>query len=182
MSNNKLVTREEIEGAASAIENMFYKNKIIILYHNVKTSIKNLINWFPIIWKDRNYDEYYIYTLLHHKLKNMERFFNSDKLLSDGKKISKEVKIARTLCERIINNDYLSNALIPYYKIYGELDDKFMWTKYNEETGFYEIVFTNNEEQRKLFRRCSKHSDYMKKQDIDYLHHYIIKKSAGWWD
>lgn len=32
-------------------------------------SIKNLIKWFPIIWKDRNWDDYYIMKILQYKIK-----------------------------------------------------------------------------------------------------------------
>ena len=38
-------------------------------YHKyVKYGVKNLIYWFPIIWKDRNWDSGYIFTIMKHKL------------------------------------------------------------------------------------------------------------------
>ena len=38
-------------------------------YHKYfKTGVKNIIYWFPIIWKDRNWDSHYIFELMKHKL------------------------------------------------------------------------------------------------------------------
>jgi len=39
------------------------------LHKEIKWGIQNLIYWFPIIWKDRNWDGHYIYEVMKHKLK-----------------------------------------------------------------------------------------------------------------
>lgn len=36
--------------------------------HRIIRRIKNLIRWLPIIWKDEQWDHYYILELLKHKL------------------------------------------------------------------------------------------------------------------
>ena len=36
---------------------------------NIRTGISNLIYWFPDIWKDRNWDDSYIFEVMIHKLK-----------------------------------------------------------------------------------------------------------------
>ena len=50
------------------------------IYYNIYYGIINLINYFPIIWKDRGYDYYFIYQLLQHKLKltskNLQKYGN----------------------------------------------------------------------------------------------------------
>jgi len=39
-------------------------------YHKyLKHGVKNLWYWFPIIWKDRNWDDHFIFEVLKHKLK-----------------------------------------------------------------------------------------------------------------
>jgi len=39
-------------------------------YHKyLKHGVKNLWYWFPIIWKDRNWDHHFIFKVLKHKLK-----------------------------------------------------------------------------------------------------------------
>lgn len=38
-------------------------------YHkDLYRGIVNLIKWFPVIWKDRDWDSYYIFRILEHKL------------------------------------------------------------------------------------------------------------------
>jgi hypothetical protein len=39
------------------------------LHLDFKRGVKNLIYWFPVIWKDRNWDSNYIFEILMHKLK-----------------------------------------------------------------------------------------------------------------
>jgi len=38
------------------------------MHRNFARGVKNLIYWFPIIWKDRNWDSHYIFEILKHKL------------------------------------------------------------------------------------------------------------------
>ena len=40
------------------------------LHLDIIRGVKNLIRWFPTIWKDRDYDQFYIYELLRVKLEN----------------------------------------------------------------------------------------------------------------
>jgi len=40
------------------------------LHKEIIQGVKNLIRWFPTIWKDRDYDHFYIYELLRVKLEN----------------------------------------------------------------------------------------------------------------
>ena len=46
------------------------------LHRDFIEGIKNLIKWFPIIWKDRNWDHSYIYEILKFKLKKTFKPFN----------------------------------------------------------------------------------------------------------
>jgi hypothetical protein len=40
--------------------------------------IKNLIRWAPIIWKDRDWDYYFIYEILKHKFTFTEQYIRKD--------------------------------------------------------------------------------------------------------
>jgi len=64
--------------------------------------IKNLIFWLPIIWKDRNWDYYYILKMLKHKLK-----------LMDKEQSCRYTKICQTLIDRI-QDDYYYNEMNQY--------------------------------------------------------------------
>lgn len=61
--------------------------------------IKNIWNWLPIIWKDRNYDHSYIYTILEYKLKLQSDYIGSRDIHTRAKRDS-EVMMT---CVRLID-------------------------------------------------------------------------------
>jgi hypothetical protein len=64
---------EEKETLVEKITDWWWRNigwKIV----DISRSIKNIIRWFPIIWKDRDWDESYIYTILQTKLKFQSKY------------------------------------------------------------------------------------------------------------
>ena len=79
-----------------------FLNKI----YSWKLSLKKVFTWIPIIWHDRDWDYHHLFIILHKKLEDMENFFNSDKTHTlCAKKRANEIKTARILCERLIDND-----------------------------------------------------------------------------
>jgi len=152
------------------------------MFYNFFKGIKNLINWFYIIWLDQDWDQNFLYKILYHKLKNMENFHYSDNtILANSKQTAKEIKTARILCERLIDRDYLGNAMIPY-------DDKYdygviLGSKPVEgKPGRSQLVFSEDKKQKELYRRCNKHSGYMENQDKNYLFEWMKKHIDGWWE
>ena len=49
----------------------FWDNKIRYPFNVVKTGIKNLWIWFPVIWRDRWWDHMYLHNMLKFKLQTM---------------------------------------------------------------------------------------------------------------
>lgn len=85
--------------------------KIKNFIYNIKRGIINLIKWFPVIWKDRDYDYEFVYDLLIKKFDNMEKFYNGDKALSaDSKEVAEEIKYAKDLLHKIKTHDYFEEA------------------------------------------------------------------------
>jgi len=79
---------------------------------NLIDSIKNIIRWFPIIWKDRDFDHSYIYYILKFKLNNQANFI--EKIY---KKSNRDVEILR-LCVNLIDkleNDFYSTEYYDYH-------------------------------------------------------------------
>ena len=91
--------------------------KIRDFYYNITQGISNIFKWGKVIWNDRNWDDGYIFRILYFKFESMEKFFNSDKAYSArAKKDAKRIMTAKNLCKRIVENNYLSNALIDHNK------------------------------------------------------------------
>src|SRR6185295_9596120 len=52
------------------IKHTWYYRNIINPWENFKVGIKNIIKWLPIVWKDRDWGDWYIYEILKFKIKN----------------------------------------------------------------------------------------------------------------
>lgn len=145
--------------------------------------ILKIIRWLPILLKDVDYDSDSIYSLLYYKLKFMEEYFNGDNAWSaDAKKCAKQIKIAKNLAKRLIEDDYLSNSLVEHEQKYPDYLDLGLSMEQRKESKFYKLIDKNSEDEKRSFARCSKHADYLKEQDINYLFDYLKKHIEDWWD
>ena len=78
---------------------------------NFFKSVNNLIRWFPIIWKDRDWDHYFIFEILKHKL-----IFMSKSICENSNHVSAEYDADRMmLCVRLIekvqNESYMDELI-----------------------------------------------------------------------
>ena len=86
---------------------------IIDKIKSFQTGIKNILRWFPIIWKDRNYDHAFIEYMLLHKLQMMYDRFNdpNETYVNWGtihaKKALKALRICITILQRRKNEFYI---------------------------------------------------------------------------
>jgi hypothetical protein len=77
--------------------------------------IYNLYRWFPIIWKDQDWDHHYIFEILKFKLKNQAKYIGS-KDRHVGAKRDAEIMM---LCVRLIDkiqSDYYGHEYFDYHK------------------------------------------------------------------
>ncbi len=77
------------------------------MFRDILESIKNLIYWFPIIWKDRNFDESYIYEILKHKLKYQSKSILKYSIHTSTEKKVKIMNICISLIDKIQKEFYL---------------------------------------------------------------------------
>lgn len=68
-------------------------------YHKyLRQGIKNIIYWFPVIWKDRNWDDHYIFELLKHKLKAQAKYIGDRDFHTRAQQDAKRMR----LCVKLI--------------------------------------------------------------------------------
>ena len=132
------------------------------MFSEIKHGIRNLIYWLPVIWKDRWWDDHYIYAILRHKLLNMAHMFEKYGISTVSKSDAEEMRYAAALLKRLMDEDYLENAWPKDIKIES-------WREATEEEG-------------DAIRRAGRHADYMKQQDLDTLLEIFRKHIFGWWD
>lgn len=148
--------------------------------YSLPRGVKNLIIWFPIIWKDRSWDHYFIYVNLHYKLKLTEKVIRNGHHLYRNKTADK-IKICILILDRLIKDNYLDNALEKHNEKWGEGEFQF---KNNEFHIKYENIKNKDDEQKqqKDFRAAVKHQNYLREQDLDILFKLLRKHIQSWWD
>ncbi len=149
----------------------------MVIFRRLIVGIGNIIRWFPVIWNDRDWDNSYLYIILHKKLESMYDFFTDDErtMAIHPKNHIRKLLICKLLIERILDQGYLDRALTPY-------KNKYKTSRVIREIDSNGRVHFYDEERRKLWHRCSEHSYYMEQQDYKMLHELLAKYSDAWWD
>lgn len=73
---------------------------------NITQGIKNLWKWFPIVWKDRDWDDHFIFEALKFKLKNTADYLAKYDRYKGVEDDVRYIRICEKLIQRIQNNYY----------------------------------------------------------------------------
>lgn len=85
-------------------------------YHKTfKTGIKNLIYWFPIIWKDRNWDSHYIFEIMMHKIKAQSKYIGERDIHTRAKRDA-EIMMTCVRLMKLIDDEFYSSEYSDYHK------------------------------------------------------------------
>ncbi len=157
-------------------------------------SVKNLIDYFPIIWNDRDWDQGYLFDLLEYKLKRMEKFFNSDDACTEtAKDHAKEMRETLDALELFHGEDILTKEWEEHYEKYGrpkweelELDNEKLAKKgfkrcrsYNEKCKDDEALQEEcNNEMTALFTL----EEEKRTECLEYAFNIMKKHIQSWWD
>jgi len=69
-------------------------------------NIRNVIRWLPIIWKDRNWDDYYIYKVLQFKLKNQAEYIGGRDWHTRAKRDAEKMMTCVRLIDKMTEEYY----------------------------------------------------------------------------
>lgn len=73
-------------------------------------SLHNLWKWFPIIWNDRDWDDYFIFEVLKFKLKNVSDSFERNDWYVGNERDVKRIRTCIRLIELIQSDYYQTEA------------------------------------------------------------------------
>lgn len=80
-----------------------------------RTGVKNLVYWFPIIWKDRNWDSHYIFEIMMHKLKAQSKYIGERDIHTRAKRDAEIMMTCVRLMEKV-QDDFYSGEYTDYHK------------------------------------------------------------------
>jgi len=152
------------------------------MFRNTKVGISNLIKWAPIIWRDRDWGHAFFWEVLKFKLERMEKFFRSEKAVSrNGVRDADEMKKCLMVLKRITENPYGDIAFKWHDKKWGSL--KMSFGPGGRVNLYRDKVRPEDEgKEREEFRKCVKHEQYLRDQDMTYLFSLMSKHLQSWWD
>lgn len=96
-------------------------------YYETKQGIKNIIKWFPVIWKDRDYDHDYIYSVLLFKLKKQRDYIAKREWRNYGNVEEMNLVIYELEKSR---EDYSSEAIKGHDAKWGEFKYEFIESEF----------------------------------------------------
>ena len=78
-------------------------------FRSLYLSFKRILYWVPVIWCDRDWDHYFLFKLLNHKLRSMESYYKTKSTHSNTHKIIHSIKVSRILTDKLIKEDYFKD-------------------------------------------------------------------------
>lgn len=91
-------------------------------HRDIIIGIKNLIKWFPVIWKDRNWDDHYIFEVLKFKLQNQSKYIGRYDRHVSAKRDAEIMMTCVRLIDRI-QSEYYQAEYSDYHKSEFHFDD-----------------------------------------------------------
>ena len=77
--------------------------------------VKNLWRWFPVIWKDRDYDGHYIYELIRVKLNNQAKYIGGRDRHTTAKRDAEKMRLVAKLI-KLQQDDFYHMEYMDYQK------------------------------------------------------------------
>ena len=175
-------------------------------YHKyLKQGIKNVIYWFPIIWKDRNWDGHYIFEVLKHKLKAQAKYIGNNDRHTRAQQDARRMRLCVKLIELVQDETYQMEYM-DYCKdrvwftpckdnsgnsLYNSQE---VWEKYDEYFKKYKLVYQRVLKGEGPFTLDGRDESDMKRiiaMNIAHMNHDRARKLLfkimeenieGWWD
>lgn len=80
-----------------------------------KSSIKKLIRWFPIIWKDRDWDDHYIWEIMKNKLRWQAKYIGDRDFHTRAEMDARRMRVCANLIDKV-QNEFYSSEYMDYHE------------------------------------------------------------------
>ena len=114
--------------------------------------IQNLIRWFPIIWKDQDWDDHYIFEILKFKLKNQAKYISYHNRHTSAKRDAEIMMLCVRLIEKV-QDEWYAREYFDYHK------SEFKFVNSKQFPGSYEM---------EIIEISERYDEYFKKYPLIY--------------
>jgi hypothetical protein len=182
---------------------LWWNNEGRYLPRKVKIGVKNLIYWFPIIWKDRNWDDSFIFDIMKHKLSAQAEYIgNRDRHTRaqlDAKRMRLCVKLMGLVQDEFYSSEYSDYhktkhwfADIPEKPGYSSWESRLLEENFDDYFKKYPLIHKRVLNGEGIFDREGREDDkQIIAMNIGHINHDRARKLLfkimeenieGWWD
>lgn len=101
---------------------------------NIIQGLKNLWKWFPVVWRDRDYDDHYIWEVLQFKLRKQAKYISDRDFHVYAKRDAEIMMTCVRLMEKV-SDEYYQAEYMDYCKDNFEFVD-------SDEPGYKQLEIT----------------------------------------
>lgn len=163
--------------------------------------IQNLIHWLPVIWKDRHWDDHYIFEVLKHKIKLQRKYIVDSNRHTRVNIDNRDMTIVLNLIERV-QDEYYALEYLDYVKSKFRFEPTGLLHN-GEETYSMEqdVIFENYDAYLKKYRTsvravmksnmettidksklCFQVAQYNQQKAHNLLFRILNERLTWWWD
>ena len=172
------------------------------IHYNIIEGVKNVWYWLPVIWKDRNWDPGYIFTILKHKLEAQANCIGTREIHTRAKR---DAEIMMT-CTRLIDkvtDEFYGMEYSDYHKTkhwfepadkegYSTLESRQLYENFDYYFDKYPLIYKRVMNGEGVFNREGREDDkHIIAMNIAHINHDRARKLLfkimeqtieGWWD
>ena len=174
-------------------------------FKELKRSVINIWKWLPIIWRDRDWDQFYIYQILEFKLRKQANYISTMDRHTTAQEDSRDMLICANLIAKVKSGSY-SSEVLDYYESefeFLDIEDKPNLTELKINTisenfdsyfkkypSWYKRTINHIKENPKIY--TSDHNDksfvamvmgdLREEKAKELVFKIISEKINGWWD
>jgi hypothetical protein len=175
------------------------------IHKEIKWGIQNIIYWFPVIWKDRHWDDHFIFEVLKHKLKAQANEIGTKDRHTRAQLDAKRMRLCVKLIELVQDETYATEYM-DYHKdrvwftpcedrpgssLYNSQE---VWENYDEFFKKYPLVYKqvlkgagpftlDGRDEADMKRLIAQNIAHVNQERVHKLLFKILESEIrGWWD
>ena len=94
---------------------LWWRHEARFYHKDFINGIKNLIRWFPVIWKDRDWDDHYIWTLMMKKISFQSQYIREKGIHVDHIRDAQRMELAVRLM-KVVSEEHYQGIYMDYHK------------------------------------------------------------------
>lgn len=135
-----------------------------------RAGIKNLLLWFPIIWKDNDCDYAYLLTIMKFKISNMQAKMNG--FFEGSEQVCADMQKVIDAMNRLIENSYVEDEFRKLHRDYYGNDGYTLDFLKNKQ---------HNPEYSKKVLELAKKEDNLIQNDVNIICEIMKNDIRKWW-